>query len=240
MKNLYLFGLILSLFFASACTKQEVNNAISKLTQNSLSDSQIVAGLKAALNTGTDSSTTQTHRLDGYFKNPLIKIPFPSDAQSILDVLSLIPGGQSYVDNVVLSLNRAAEQAAIKAAPIFLDAITSMTIQDGKNILFGDSLAATNYLNTKTYASLKTAFMPDIKTSLDNVSATKYWTDLTTVYNQIPLVTAVNTNLSDYATGKALDGLFTMVGMEEKKIRKDPAARVSDILKTVFGQLDHH
>ena len=240
MKKLILPFVILSIIVISACTKDQVNQALNTVTNNGISDSQIVQGLIAALNTGTDSSTTQTHRTDGYFKNSLIKIPFPQDAQSILDVITVIPGGQSYVDNVVLSLNRAAEQAAIKAEPIFLNAITSITITDGKNILFGDSLAATNYLNSKTYSSLKTAFLPDIKTSLDNVSATSYWSTLTGLYNQVPLVTPVNTDLPDYATTKALDGLFIMVGQEEKKIRKDPAARVSDILKTVFGQLDKH
>ena len=240
MRKVLFSAFILSIAIISSCTKEQVAQAISNVAGKTVSDSEIVLGLKAALNTGTDSSTTQTHRVNGYYGNSLIKIPFPKDAQTILDAVSLIPGGQTYVDNVVLSLNRAAEQAAIKAEPILLNTITSITINDGKNILFGDSLAATSYLNTKTYSSLKTAFMPDIKASLDDVSATKYWKDLTDVYNQIPLVTPVNTDLADYTTGKALDGLFTMVGVEEKKIRRDPAARVSDILKTVFGQLDKH
>lgn len=239
MKKLLLLASIIGIISFSSCTKDQINTVLNT-TNNTLPDSEIVSGLIAALNVGTDSSTTQTHRVDGYFKNASIKILFPPDAQKIIDAVSIIPGGQTYVDNVVLSLNRAAEDAAIQAKPIFINAIKGITITDGKNILFGDSLAATTYLNTKTYSDLKTAFMPQIKASLDKVSATKYWSDLTTAYNQLPLVTPVNTNLPDYTTGKALDGLFYMVGGEEKKIRKDPAARISDILKTVFSQLDKH
>jgi hypothetical protein len=241
MKKFLIPVFLLSLVFLSACTKDQVQGVLNSVSNNTgLSDSTIVAGLKAALNVGTDSSATESHKTDGFFKNPFIKIPFPADAQAILDVVSKIPFGQSYVDNVVLSLNRAAEDAAIKAKPIFISAITGITITDGKNILFGDSLAATNYLSLKTYTDLRTAFLPEIKNSLDKVSATKYWSDLVSVYNLVPGVSQINTNLPDYATCKALDGLFYLVGNEEKKIRKDPAARVSDILRTVFGQLDKH
>ncbi|MCX6350723.1 MAG: DUF4197 domain-containing protein [Bacteroidetes bacterium] len=237
---------IIALFFILAvvgvsCTKDDVNSVINT-TQDNVSDSEIVAGLRTALVVSTDTSVKQTNVMDGYFKNLAIKIPFPPNAQRVLDALrtNILTKYvcESYIDKVVLTLNRAAEDAAIEAKPIFIDAVKKMSITDGKNILFGDSLAATTYLNSKTYAQLKTLYKPKIEASLNKVNATTYWKDLTTLYNTIASDT-VNTDLTDYSTNKALDGLFYMVGKEEKDIRRDPAARVDAILKKVFGQLDH-
>ena len=137
---------------------------------------------------------------------------------------------------MVLSLNRAAEDAAIEAKPIFVDAIMALTIDKGLEILQGDSVAATNYLQSTTRSPLKDKFLPKIKASLDKVNATKFWADIMGVYNNIPLVQPINADLPDYATNKALDGLFVLVGQEESKIRRDPAARVTDILKKVFTE----
>jgi hypothetical protein len=239
MKKVFLLGglvmLLATPFGISSCTKAELDQA---LQSTGLSDADIVSGLKSALNVGTDSSVHKTNRLDGYYKNLAIKILFPSDAQNIIDVVSAIPGGQGYVDNVVLTMNRAAEDAAKEAKPIFVDAVTSMTITDGKNILLGDSVAATNYLRTKTYVSLKTLYKPKISSSMDKVGASSAWSAITNVYNNIPFVKPVNTDLNDYVTDKALTGLFKMVENEEKLIRKDPTARVTDILAKVFKEQD--
>jgi hypothetical protein len=138
-----------------------------------------------------------------------------------------------------LKLNRAAEDAANEAKPIFVDAITTMTVEDGKAILFGDSTAATQYLNTKTHTQLEDLFQPQIKASLDKVGATAVWSQVFTTYNDLPTtITKVNPNLDEYATEKALDGLFYKVSEEEKDIRGDINARVNDILQKVFGELD--
>jgi hypothetical protein len=223
--------ILLSLTFLFGCKKAEdiISNA-----PTGLSDDEIVQGLKDALEHGTDTSVNLTHKVDGYFKNTAIKILLPPEAQLVESTLRGMGLG-SLCDDAILSLNRAAEDAAVEAKPIFWNAITSMTISDGKSILKGDSTAATTYLKTKTDSQLFAAFKPKIQNSLTKVNATKYWNDLFTTYNKIPLVTPVNPNLENYATQKALDGLFHEVGNEEKDIRRDPAARVDDTLKKVFG-----
>lgn len=139
-------------------------------------------------------------------------------------------------DTFVLSLNRAAEDAAQSAKPIFVSAIKQMTIEDAWSILKGEDDAATQYLNQTTSAQLKEKFKPVIKASLDKVNATKYYKDLITAYNKVPLVKKVNPDLDAYATDKATDGLFVMIAKEEKNIRKNPAARTTALLKKVFSQ----
>jgi len=207
-----------------------------------LTQEQVIAGLKEALNVGTDNSVAIANKNNGYYANPIrpgIKILFPEDALFVQTVVSAIPLiGQPLVDDLILNLNRAAENAAVKAKPIFLNAITGITIEDGFAILKGADDAATQYLKSKTYNALKTAFKPDIENSLNAVGATTAWDAVITKYNTIPGSQQVNTDLPEYTTGKALDGLFVLVADEEFKIRKDPAARVTDILQTVFGELD--
>jgi hydroxylamine reductase (hybrid-cluster protein) len=139
------------------------------------------------------------------------------------------------VDEFNESMNRAAEKAANEAKPIFISAITSMTVKDAINIVKGSNNAATTYLKNTTSPELNNKFQPVIKTALDNVNATKYWSDLITVYNKIPMVKKLNPNLTEYVTGKAIDGLFIMISREELKIRQDPMARTSELLKKVFG-----
>jgi hypothetical protein len=207
-----------------------------------LSDEDIVAGLKAALEVGTDSSTTKLHAQDGYHANPRVKIPFPENVQYVADALANFnllgqPVGQTAVDALVLKLNRAAEGAADEAKPIFVSAITNMTIDDGLTILTGADDAATSYLKTQTFADLKTAFKPDIQTSLDQVGAQNAWTSVTGYYNLISS-NPVNTDLADHTTNKALDGLFVLIADLELKIRTDASYRISDILKTVFAKQD--
>lgn len=210
---------------------------------DNLSDEEVVAGLKEALRVGSDSSVTEAHKTDGYYGNALLRIAFPPEATNVMTTVSNItilgqPVGQTAVNGFVLKLNRAAEDAADEAGPIFLNAITNMTIMDGVNILMGADDAATRYLETNTYTSLKTAFRPDIVNSLNRVGAQDAWEEVTTMYNTVSS-NPVNTDLADYTTGKALDGLFVLVAGEELKIRKDPAARVTDLLQKVFAEQDN-
>jgi hypothetical protein len=213
---------------------QTIKNATNVVNGNSLSNDDIIKGLKEALSVGSKNSAGKASQVDGYFKNPLIKIPFPKEAEQMESTLKNM-GMSKQVDDFVLSLNRAAEDAAKKAAPIFLNAITKMTINDGLTILKGNDNAATQYLKNTTSQQLTNEFKPVVKTSLNSVQVTKYWSPLITTYNKVPFVTHLNPSLDEYVTQKAIEGLFTLVAQEELKIRKDPAARVTDILKKVFG-----
>lgn len=207
----------------------------TKTGTGSVSQTEAANGLKEALVQGISKGTDQASKTDGFYLNKLIRIPFPPDAQRVANTLRTIGLG-AQVDKFELSLNRGAEDAAKSAKPIFLSAIKSLTFRDVWGILTGEKDAATSYLKRTTTTQLTTAFKPIIQQSLDKVSATRYYTDLTTRYNKIPLVTPVNTDLNDYATGKAIDGLFTLVAQEEANIRENPVARTTDLLKRVFGK----
>lgn len=223
----------------TACTTAQINQTIGEVnkalgSEQPLTTAEVGEGLKEALVNGISKGSDQVSQLDGYFKNPEIKIPFPPDVQKVEKTLRDIGlGGE--VDKFIMTLNRGAEDAAREAKPIFVSAIKSMTIQDAWAILKGEDNAATEYLRRTTSAQLTERFKPVIQNSLSKVNATKYYTDLVTRYNKIPLVEKVNPNLDEYATGKAIDGLFTMIAKEEKNIRKDPVARTSELLKKVFG-----
>jgi hypothetical protein len=218
---------------------QDLNNIKGKKgTGAPLSNDDIVKGLKDALSVGSNNAGASGSKVDGFYKDTLIKIPFPSDAEKVRQA-AVDVGQQSQVDALVLSLNRAAEKAAIKAAPIFVNAITSMGIDDGLKILKGPNNAATQYLQSKTSQQLHDAFLPIVQHAIDSVQVTKYWQPLADNYNKIPFVTKVNPNLTEYVTQKALSGLFILLASEELKIRQNPAARVDDILKKVFGSLDN-
>lgn len=223
----YLLLLLAMSFTFSAC----------ELFEAGLTDEEIVDGLKEALKIGTENSVEDARQTDGYNGNSRIRIPFPEDA-AIIETTLRNAGFNFIVDELITKLNRAAEDAADKATPIFVDAITNMTITDGLEILQGNDDAATRYLETNTYDQLKTTFKPDIETSLNTVGANNAWTTVTTTYNSIPFVQPANTDLADYTTGKALDGLFVLIADEELKIRQDPAARVTDLLKKVFAEQD--
>jgi hypothetical protein len=204
------------------------------MESSSLSKDEVAAGLKEALTKGISKGSDQVSKVDGYFKNPEIKLPFPPDVKHVEKKLRQIGMGEQ-VDKFILSLNRAAEDAAKEAKPVFVAAIKGMTIQDAMGILKGEDDAATQYLKKTTSTELHSKFNPIIKTSLDKVDATKYYSDLIKAYNRIPLVEKVNPNLDEYATEKAMEGLFIMIAKEEVSIRKDPAARTSALLKKVFG-----
>lgn len=200
-----------------------------------LSNEDIVAGLKEALSVGARNSADKLSSVDGFFANAAIKVLMPEEAKKVESTLRSVGMG-SLVDKAILSMNRAAEDAAKSAAPIFVDAIKSMSIQDAVGILRGADTAATSYLKGKTTTNLTAAFRPVIESSLEKVNATKYWKDVFETYNKLPTTfNKVNTDLSGFVTEKALTGIFYQVAIEEKKIRKDPAARVTDILKKVFG-----
>ncbi|SMC00253.1 conserved hypothetical protein [Hymenobacter roseosalivarius DSM 11622] len=214
----------------STTTKTTTQGSTGSITQD-----EAARGLKEALTQGISKGADQASQQDGFYLNKLIRIPFPPDAQRVANTLRTIGLG-SQVDKFELSLNRGAEDAAKSAKPIFLAAIKSLTFQDVWGILTGQKDAATNYLRRTTTTQLTTAFKPIIQQSLDKVNATRYYTDLTTRYNRIPLVQPVNTDLNQYATDKAIGGLFTLIAQEEANIRENPVARGSELLRRVFGK----
>lgn len=235
-----LSGLVLALLL-TACTTAQLNQAISDasgmLGDKPLTTTEVASGLKEALMKGISVGADRVAQPDGYFMNPSIKILFPPDAQRVEDRLRQIGlGGE--VDKFIVTLNRGAEEAAKEAKPIFLSAIRQLTIDDAWGILKGNPDAATQFLQRTTRSQLKERFQPVVQQSLDKVNATRYYSDLVTRYNQIPLVQKVNPDLNDYATEKALDGLFAMVAVEERKIRENPAERTTELLKRVFGSLN--
>ncbi len=251
MKRYRLFFIVLPLVFGlSACEIfQQVADQLPTTTSgsNPLSEQEVISGLKEALKVSTDTAVSVVSKTDGFFKNQAIKILLPPEAKTIMDnkdnsMLKAI-GITKLIDDVILRMNRSAESAAKQATPIFVNAIKAMSIQDAFGILRGADNAATEYFKQKTSGDLFNAFKPTIKQALDkplvaNVSTTKSWNTLTSKYNKIaPLINKpkVNTDLVNYVTQKAIDGLFVKLAEQEKKIRKDPVARVTDILKRVFG-----
>jgi hypothetical protein len=201
-----------------------------------LSPDDIVSGLKDALAKGTQKSTDKLSAVDGFFKDAAVKILFPPEAAKMESTLRQAGFGPQ-VDKAILDLNRAAEDAAKSAAPIFLNAIKSMSVTDGINILRGSNTAATQYLQKTTTAQLTAAFLPVIKSSLDKVGATNSWKTVVDAYNKIPFHKKVNSDLPAYTTEKALDGVFYYVAVEEKSIRANPAGQADALLKKVFGGL---
>lgn len=199
-----------------------------------LSTAEIVAGLKEALTVGAEKGTNKLSIEDGFFGNAILKILMPEEAKKVESKLRTIGMGNQ-VDNAILSMNRAAEQASKKAFPIFVNAIKSISIQDAAGILNGGDSAATLYLRSKTTTELTSAFRPVVEAALANTNATKYWTTLFSAYNKISLQ-KINPDLTAYVTEKALAGIFYQVGKEEQQIRKDPLARTSDLLKKVFSK----
>jgi len=201
------------------------------------SDTQTTAsGLKEALTVGAGKAVGLLSKTDGYFGNQMVKILLPKQIQKVADVLGKI-GYQPQVDEFVLSMNRAAEAAAPKAEAIFVDAIKQMTFEDAMKILRGNETAATEYLKSKTYNTLADSFRPIISSSMNQVGVTRRYDQLIGTYTKtFPLFGVESLDLNNYVTTKALDGLFCMIGEEEKNIRTNPAARVTDLLKTVFGK----
>jgi len=208
-------------------------NKTKGTSSSSLTTDEVVAGLKEALSQGANNSSSKVSAIDGFFKDAAIKILLPAQVQKVEKKMRMLGMGKM-VDNAILSMNRAAEDASKSAAPIFIDAIKKMTFTDAMNILKGTDTAATGYLRKTTSNPLTDAFRPIIEASLAKTDATKYWKDVFSVYNKFSSE-PVNSDLNAYVTEKALYGIFFYVAQEEQKIRKDPAARATDILKKVFG-----
>jgi hypothetical protein len=241
MKNhsfFFLFILCICNFLGCAqikIPKIKLPSQTGAASTGNLSETEVINALKEALNIGARKASEQLHQTDGFNLNSLVRIPFPEDAKKVAVELRRMGYGKK-VDEFELTLNRAAEQAAKEAAPVFISAIQQMTIGDAKNILTGPDTAATAYLRKTTYLPLYNAFSPHIQTALNDNFAASKWKDITTIYNKIPFVKKVDTDLLGFTTNKALKGVFVIVAQEELKIRQDPSARVTDLLRKVFGK----
>jgi hypothetical protein len=235
LKKLSVLMLAVVLAACDSATLQQLGSAVGA---GALTEADMAAGLKEALNIGIGKGADQLSAVDGYFKSPY-KILLPPEARKITDRLQGIPGFSDVEAEILQRINRGAEDAAKKAKPIFVNAIKQMTFADVTNILMGADDAATQYLNRTTRNALYQEFSPVIIESLDKFQARKYWSDAVTAYNRIPLVERANPNLDDYVTNQALDGLFGMVAKEELNIRKNVSARTSDLLRRVFARQDN-
>ena len=199
------------------------------------SESKIIDGLKEALEIGTDNTVKLVSKADGYYKNPKIKIPLPGAVQKVEKVLRAVGYGKK-VDAFEMSMNRAAEKAAPEAKALFWDTIKKMSFTDARKILDGRENEATLYLEEKTRDRLAETFSPIVHKAMSTVGVTRYYQELDAKVRTIPFADRMSFDLDKYVTDKGLDGLFLMLAEEERKIRQDPAARVTDLLKEVFGK----
>jgi len=229
----YLTLITFSLLALLACDLKTVTDAIGSSDQ--LSEGEVARGLKEALTKGISKGAAELASENGYLESPY-KILLPEEAQKLVTKLKVIPGFSDFEQEMITRLNRAAEDAATEAKPIFVNAIRQMTIQDAWNILRGDQNAATSYLQRTTYDDLYSAFQPKIENSLNKVNAVDYWESAINKYNSLPFVKKMNPRLDDYVTDEALDGLFAKIAEEEANIRKNPVARTTELLKKVFGR----
>ena len=230
-----LFALILLSCKTSAQLKlPKIKNPIAS-SGSGITENEAGQGIKEALTQGVTNAVLNLNKTDGFFGSSLYKVLLPPDAKKIETTLRKMGMGDQ-VDKAILAINRGAEDAVAYAKPIFVDAIKEMTLTDALNIVKGNKDAATQYFKEKTSAKLIAAFTPSVKSSLDKVDATKYYTDIVTTYNKLPTTfNKVNPDLTSYVVGKAVDALFDQVAKEEANIRANPAARATDILKKVFG-----
>lgn len=244
-------ALLLSLFLLTGCAEL-MNILQSASAVKQLTEGDIIGGLKEALTVGARIAADKLSSENGYYGDPAVKIPLPDEARVIVENIGKIPGGEQLIENVILNINRAAEDAAREVAPIFVNSVTQMTITDGYNILHGTDNAATTYLRSTTWNELYSLYKPRISTSTNKeiiagVSAQESWTTLTQKWNSVANsiagrlagFTPVNTDLDDFLTRQALEGVFLKLEGEELKIRKDVSARITPILQKVFGTLDN-
>ena len=209
--------------------------AYARAQSGAPSEGTLAAGFKQALSIGTEKAVQTVSKTDGYFGNQAIKILLPDSMQRVADVLGKL-GMQKQLDDLILSMNRAAEKAAPQAAAIFGGAIKDMGIQDAQKIYSGGDTAATDYFKGKTSEQIFNAFKPIISASMQEVGTTALFNTIMSKYNAMPFVPKASIDIEQHVTAKATDGLFTMVGEEEKKIRTNPAARTTDLLKSIFGK----
>ena len=227
-----IFTVALSVILLSGC------DVLSKLPTGvggGITEGEAGQGIKEALSQGLAGAVLKLNKEDGFFKDALYKILLPPDAKKVENTLRTL-GFNNMVDKAILQINRGAEDAAGYAKPIFADAIRSMTLQDAIGLVKNGDTSATHFFREKTTDKLVAAFLPVIKASLDKVDATKYYGDMVSKYNSIPLVKKINPDLAGFVTDKATAALFDLVAIEEKNIRTNIAARTTDILKKVFGQ----
>ena len=218
------------------CQVKDFLNKTTKIIIPS-EEGEIDLGLKQALEFGVKEAVNKLSADKGYLESPY-KILVPEEARVIVSKVKMVPGFQDVEKQLIEKMNKAAELAAAKATPIFVDAITSITIKDAMNLLMGEDDAATRYLEIQTRDSLYSAFLPVIQSALDEVHAREYWKTVVTAYNNLPFVTKVNPKLDDYVNQKALDGLFSLIEVKEARIRNNASERTTDLLKNVFAKQD--
>lgn len=236
-----LIVLILSAFtFSAQAQLKDLVKKADKATKEILGEDsglEVGNGLKQALEFGVTEAVNQLSAKNGYLESPY-KILLPEEAVTVVSKLKQVPGFQDVEANLIAKMNEAAELAAKKATPIFVDAITSLTFDDAMNILMGEDDAATQYLTRTTRPQLYNAFLPVIQAALDEVNARSYWKTCVDAYNKLPLVRKVNPELDDHVNNKGLDGLFSLIAVKEGKIRNDVSERKTDLLKKVFAKQD--
>ena len=226
----------MAILVLSSCA--ELQSVVDNLpSQTGIDNNTIAAGLRQALDKGIEEQVTKLTKTDGFYKNELVKILLPEELQKVDKTLRSI-GLSSLADEGLKILNRAAEDAVGEATPIFVNAVKGITFTDARNILLGDDRSATSYLEARTQDELYAKFNPVIKQSFSKVGADKIWANLINRYNQIPLTNKVNPDLTDYVTQQALQGVYTMIALEEKDIRTSVAARSTDLLRKVFALQD--
>lgn len=234
MKNLYYIFIPL---FMISCDPKDVQKVLDSVGSVSLSNADIASGLKQALDKGVDQSVKTLSVTDGYYAS-IYKILLPDEATKVIDKLKFIPGFSNLEEEAIKKINKAAEDAASKAGPIFLSAIKQMTFEDVMGILMGDKNAATLYLHDKTYTALYNEFKPVMVSSLNKFGVLDLWSDAINKYNTIPFITKVNPDLADHVSNKALVGLFALVEKKELGIRTDISQRTTDLLQKVFAKQD--
>lgn len=237
MKKSNTFSLVLIFILLMGCTATDLNRVLQGASNAVLSNEDVANGLKDALVKGISVGAESASQEGGFFKNELIRIALPEEFRKVEGTMRKLGLGAE-VDKVLLAINRGAENAAKEAKPIFIGAIKQLTIQDAFSILKGEQDAATQFLRRTTSDQLTTLFQPRIQESLNQVGATRYYTDLVKAYNAIPSTTNLNPDLNAYVTEKALDGLFRLIAEEEKNIRENPLERTTTLMKRVFAAQD--
>ncbi len=232
----YLHLVLLALFMVS-CDPKDVQKVLDSVGSGALSNADVAAALKQALDRGVDQSVKTLSAQDGYYAS-IYKILLPEEATKVIDKLKFIPGFTNLEEEAIKKINKAAEDAATKAGPIFLNAIKQMTFDDAMSILMGEKNAATTYLHNKTYQPLYNEFKPVMVNSLNKFGALDLWADAINKYNSLPFVTKINPDLADHVNTKALAGLFALVEKKELGIRSDVSQRTTDLLKKVFAKQD--
>jgi len=241
MKKIIL-PLFVTALLLTSCSEESFRKTMKTINEtiespSGLTSSEVAAGLKEALVVGTNNAVDFAGKENQFLTTPRLRIPFPEEAEKVKTTAENLGLG-SQVDKFEENLNHAAERAVSHAAPIFVDAITSLTINDAFAILRGEDDAATEYLRRSTETSLRAAFQPEVDKAINEVELTKYWQPLASAYNSASILTGqekVNPDLEEYVTGKAMDGLFLLISEEEEKIRENPAARVTELLEKVFS-----